>query len=132
METNKQILNEMMSNIPTSNDGKNIDKQIVRIGILSEVDAINLYEQLAELATDDDLKNTLLDIANEEKVHVGEFTKLLNSYDNENESETSKGEDEVEEADADKDLKEIRGKMYGIPITEQLNKMKTMFNKINN
>lgn len=130
MTNNRKIINEMMSNIPTSNNGQNIDKQITRIGMLSEIDAINLYEQLAELATDDDLKKVLLDIANEEKVHVGEFTKLLNSYDKENESETNKGEGEVEEADEDGDIKEAKYRLYGKPKIQQLNEMKKIFNKL--
>lgn len=132
MKDNKKIINEMMSKIPTSSNGSNIDKQLVRIGLLSEIDAINLYEQLAELATDDDLKKTLLDIANEEKVHVGEFNKLLDSYDKENENEEKKGEDEVEESDDDNDLKEAKYRIYGKPKINQLNEMKKIFNKLNN
>ena len=57
-----QRLHEILSHIPKENNGKNIDKQLLRIGIIAETDAVNLYEQLAELATDDDVKNVLLDV----------------------------------------------------------------------
>lgn len=43
----------------------------------AELDAISLYEQLAALTKDRQIKKTLLDIAKEEKTHVGEFEALL-------------------------------------------------------
>lgn len=130
MKTNKQKLNEMLSNIPKENNGKNIDNQLLRVGILAEIDAVNLYEQLAELATDDDVKKVLLDVAKEEKTHVGEFQKLLNVHDKENEQELEAGEKEVEEMDTDNDLKEARTKIYGRTTSEQLLEMQKTFKKM--
>ncbi len=90
----------MMSNIPI--DLKKIEKsdinnEILRIGIIAELDAINLYEQLAAMTDDENIKKVLLDIAKEEKTHVGEFQALLLKIDKQQIEELEKGEREVEE-----------------------------------
>ncbi|KAA0000519.1 MAG: rubrerythrin [Thermoplasmata archaeon] len=90
----------MMSKIPImleKIDGKNIDKEILRVAIIAELDAINLYEQMAGLTNDENLKAILLDIAKEEKTHVGEFQTLLLKLDAEQVEELKKGEEEVNE-----------------------------------
>ena len=69
----------------------------MRVGIIAELDAINLYEQLAALAKNDDIKKILLDIAGEEKTHMGEFQALLLRIDEEQVRELEKGREEVEE-----------------------------------
>jgi rubrerythrin len=74
-----------------------LDKEILRAGIIAELDAINLYEQMAALAVDENIKRILLDIAKEEKTHVGEFQALLLIHDKEQEKELEKGKKEVEE-----------------------------------
>jgi rubrerythrin len=76
---------------------KNLDKEILRAGILAELDAINLYEQMASLTDNNDLKKVLLDIAKEEKEHVGEFQYLLLKYDEEQAKELEDGKREVQE-----------------------------------
>lgn len=74
-----------------------IDKEILRVGIIAELDAISLYEQLAALTLDGDLKRVILDIAKEEKTHVGEFQTLLLKKDKEQKRELNAGEREVKE-----------------------------------
>ena len=74
-----------------------IDKEILRLGMIAELDAINLYEQLAGKAQDKKIKDILLDIAKEEKTHVGEFQTLLLEKDKEQVEELEKGKKEVEE-----------------------------------
>lgn len=102
----KNKLNEMLSNIPKQkNEGENIDNQLLRIGILSELDAINLYEQLAELATDEVVKKALLDVAKEEKTHVGEFEGRLKDLDKETEEELKDGDKEQEDMNEMKKIK---------------------------
>jgi len=76
---------------------ENLDKEILRAGIIAELDAINLYEQMAALAVDENVKRILLDIAKEEKTHVGEFQAMLLLHDKEQEKELEKGKKEVEE-----------------------------------
>jgi len=62
-------------------DEKDIDKEIMRVAIMAEFDAINMYEQMAHLTDDDDLRTILLDIAREEKVHVAMFQTVLMEVD---------------------------------------------------
>ena len=89
----------MMSEIPISLSKvskENIDKEILRTGIIAELDAINLYEQLAAATDNGDLKDILMDIAKEEKTHVGEFQALLLRYDKQQIEELEAGREEVE------------------------------------
>ena len=74
-----------------------LDKEILRAAIIAEFDAINLYEQMAALTENNHLKTILLDIAKEEKTHVGEFQALLLMNDAEQEKELSEGKKDVEE-----------------------------------
>jgi rubrerythrin len=74
-----------------------LDNEILRAGIIAELDAINLYEQMAQVAQDRNIRKILLDIAKEEKAHVGEFQALLLRKDKEQEKEMEKGKKEVEE-----------------------------------
>jgi len=90
----------MLSKIPLNLEkmGKNdLDKEILRAGIIAELDAINLYEQMAALTENKNIRKILLDIAKEEKTHVGEFQILLLMEDKEQEKELEEGKKEVEE-----------------------------------
>lgn len=75
----------------------NIDREILRLGIIAELDAVSLYEQLAAMAQNKNIKRILMDIAKEEKAHVGEFQALLLKLDQEQARELKEGEKEVEE-----------------------------------
>jgi len=74
-----------------------IDKEILRVGMIAELDAVSLYEQLAVMTENNGIKEILLDIAKEEKTHVGEFQALLLKLDKEQVEELEKGKKEVEE-----------------------------------
>jgi len=76
---------------------ENIDKEILRAGIIAELDAVNLYEQMAALTKDKNIRAILLDIAKEEKTHVGEFQALLLNRDKEQLKELEEGKKEVKE-----------------------------------
>jgi len=76
---------------------KALDKEILRLGIIAELDAINFYEQMAAMTTDKNIKKVLMDIAREEKAHVGEFQALLLMKDKEQVKEMEEGEEEVKE-----------------------------------
>lgn len=76
---------------------ENIDLEILRAGIIAELDAINLYEQFAAMTDNEDIKKIVLDIAREEKTHVGEFQALLLSLDKQQVAELAEGKKEVEE-----------------------------------
>jgi len=79
--------------------GAKRDMQILRLGIIAELDAANLYEKLALLASNKKLKKVLLDVSREEKVHFGEFEELLETIDPEFEKAEEEGEDEVNQED---------------------------------
>jgi len=90
----------MLSKIPISLENvkkEDLDKEILRIGVIAELDAINLYEQLSNMTENESIKKVLLDIAKEEKTHVGEFLALLLKKDEEQVKEIEKGKEEVEE-----------------------------------
>jgi rubrerythrin len=78
-----------------------VDKEILRLGMIAELDAINLYEQMAEYTQNKDIKKVILDIAREEKTHMGEFQTLLLKLDRQQVTELEAGKKEVE-----KELKE--------------------------
>ena len=77
--------------------GPERDMQILRLGMIAELDASNLYEKLAELASTEEIKKVLLDVSQEEKVHVGEFQALLDEIDPQYGSSIEEGEGEVED-----------------------------------
>jgi len=71
--------------------------QALRWAVMAELDAINFYEQFALLIDDEAVRHTFLDVANEEKEHVGEFLALLIKFDPELKEWMKKGFKEVEE-----------------------------------
>jgi rubrerythrin len=74
-----------------------LNQEILRVAIIAEFDAINQYEQLAAITDDPDLKKVLLDIAREEKTHVGEFQTMLLRLDAEQVAEMEHGKEEIKE-----------------------------------
>jgi rubrerythrin len=78
-------------------DKKHLNREILRLAVIAELDAINLYEQLAAATDSKNIKKILLDVAKEEKTHVGEFQTLLLKEDIEQAEELEKGKEEVEE-----------------------------------
>ena len=90
----------MLSKIPIdlkSISEEDIDKEILRAAIIAELDAVNLYEQMANLTKNTDIRAVLLDVAKEEKTHVGEFQTLLLRFDPQQKEELEAGAEEVEE-----------------------------------
>lgn len=99
-------INELLATTPVDLkyvDKDNGDKEILRLAIIGELDAISLYEQLSETAKNEKVKKTLLDIAKEEKTHVGELQALLKELDPEYKEELKKGKEEIEKAFSDED-----------------------------
>ena len=90
----------MLSQIPI-NLGEvkeeDLDREILRTGIIAELDAINLYEQMAAYSQKENIKKILLDIAKEEKTHMGEFQAMLLRLDKEQVKELEEGKKEIEE-----------------------------------
>lgn len=90
----------MLSQIPVKLESvskKHLDREILRVAVIAELDAISLYEQLAAATENEKIKKILLDVAKEEKTHVGEFQTLLLREDNQQVEELEHGKEEVEE-----------------------------------
>jgi rubrerythrin len=69
----------------------------IRFSMAAEFEAIQLYMQLAESIDDQIAKRVLKDVADEERVHAGEFLRLLNLLDPAEEKLYAQGAEEVEE-----------------------------------
>jgi rubrerythrin len=69
----------------------------LRLDLAAEEEAVHVYEAHAD-ATDNKLaRKVLLDIANEERVHAGEFQRLLNILLKDEEGFLAEGAEEVNE-----------------------------------
>jgi rubrerythrin len=77
----------------------------IRFMIAAEYEAVQLYMQLAE-STDNKLaQDVLKDIADEERVHAGEFLRLLKELAPDEQKFYDEGKEEVEE-----EIKKIKDK----------------------
>lgn len=95
-----KALNELFvqfNELVASKKGKSLDAAIARLAMVAELDAANLYEQMIPQATNKELKEILQDIANEEKVHVGEFEYILEQVDPQWDEFEDEGEEEAED-----------------------------------
>jgi len=69
----------------------------IRFMIAAEYEAVQLYMQLAESIDDQLSIEVLVDIADEERVHAGEFLRLLKYLEPEEEEFYDEGAEEVEQ-----------------------------------
>jgi rubrerythrin len=98
-----------MPEFPNPFSGKVPDRKLtlgelvraIRLNIAAEEEAIHLYMAHAD-ATDHPLaKEVLIDIANEERVHVGEFERLLEILTGDEAEFLAEGREEVDEMAAE-------------------------------
>lgn len=68
----------------------------IRLMVTDEYEAISIYTQLAESIDNELAKEVLIDIANEERVHAGEFLRLLKELAPDEEQWYADGAAEVE------------------------------------
>ncbi len=90
------------------NDRKLTDEELIRairFMVAAEYEAIQLYMQLAESTNNKLAIAVLEDIANEERVHAGEFLRLLKELAPDEEAYYAEGAKEVEE-----EIEELRKK----------------------
>jgi len=69
----------------------------IRDAIIAEEQAINQYETIVDSTQDERVKEVLQDIANEEKVHVGELQRLLALMLDDEQDFLDEGAEEVDE-----------------------------------
>ena len=81
----------------------------IRLNIAAEHEAVHLYMAHAD-ATDHPLaKEVLIDIANEERVHAGEFQRLLEILTGDEDKWMAEGREEVDEMAAEIGTTEAAG-----------------------
>ncbi len=68
----------------------------IRFSIASEYEAIQLYEEIQESIDDEKSKKLLEEIAEDEKIHVGNFLYLLKQLDPEESELYGEGVEEAE------------------------------------
>lgn len=79
------------------------ETQLLRKAITEELDAVVLYERMAEQTINPDLRKLFLDVAHEEKVHAEEFEELLERLDPDYEDAEEQAEEEIEDLIGDED-----------------------------
>ena len=87
------FLQELMNQI----DENSTDGELLRQALIAESDAVSLYVQLARKAKTNIVKNLLLDLAQEERVHIGEINDILNKFNKSQNKATSEAEKELDE-----------------------------------
>lgn len=83
--------------------GNNIDRKLTKYELIralrynaaAEFEAVQLYMQLYDSTDDETAKKVLYQIANEEKIHAGEFLHLINQLDPKEEKFYQEGERKV-------------------------------------
>ena len=69
----------------------------MRFSISAEYEAVQFYTQIAESTDDELVKKVLIDVANEELIHAGEFLRVLKELAPDEQDFYDEGADEVEE-----------------------------------
>jgi rubrerythrin len=78
----KNLLSETIADLKKTRP-EDLDKEILRAAMIAELDAVNIYEQMSNLAKSEEIRKILLDIAREEKIHVAMFETVLLQADEE-------------------------------------------------
>jgi len=74
-----------------------LNRELIRRGLQAELDAINMYENIAQITNSNLIRSVVEDIIKEEKQHVGEFISILVMIDEDQMEGLKKGREEVEE-----------------------------------
>ena len=92
-----EFTNPFSGNVPANKLTTEELIRAIRLDVAAEQEAIHLYMAHAE-ATDNPLvKKVLIDIANEERVHIGEFERLLQILTGDEDDYIAEGKAEVDE-----------------------------------
>lgn len=78
----ENLLSEVLADLEKTRP-EDLNKEILRAAMIAELDAINIYEQMANLAKSEEIRKVLLDIARKEKIHVAMFETVLLQTDRE-------------------------------------------------
>jgi rubrerythrin len=96
-----EFVNPFSGTVPDRKLTKQELIRAIRLNVAAEHEAIHLYMAHAD-ATDDPLaKEVLIDIANEEREHVGEFNRLLEILTGDEAEWLAEGREEVDQMAAE-------------------------------
>ena len=96
----KRIVSQHLDNVKSI--GPLTDRELtraIRDAVIAEEDAVKQYETVVDSTNNEEVKRVLQDIADEEKVHVGELQALLNRLLPDEQGFLDEGRKEVEETD---------------------------------
>ena len=97
-----EFLNPFSGKVP---DRKLTEQELIRairLDLAAEHEAVHLYMAHAEATENSLARKVLIDIANEERVHAGEFARLLSILTGDEDALLEKGAKEVDEMAAAK------------------------------
>ena len=96
-----QFINPFVGNVP---QGRKMTlrelTRALRQSLAAEEEATHLYEAIADMTDNELAKKVLQDIANEERVHKGEFQRLISILLPDEDGFLKEGADEVDEVAA--------------------------------
>lgn len=84
---------------PLKSSGEELEKHLLRLGMIAELEAINFCEQMAAVSQDSAIQAAFRRIAADEKQHMGEFETLLLRHDREQTKELSEATEAVESSE---------------------------------
>lgn len=97
----------------------------IRLNLAAEHEAVHVYMAHAE-ATDNPLaKKVLIDIANEERVHAGEFARLISILTGDEDSYLAEGAQEVDQMAAELNAPELNASGLDKPEPQSTQKPKS-------
>lgn len=79
------------------------DAKLIRKSIIEEMEAVNDYIERASKCENDVVRKVFLDIAEEERIHFGEFEMLLEAVDPLHEPSEDEAEEELEDMFGEED-----------------------------
>jgi len=103
IDKNKQevVMVNFVHPFPDKNPGDPLTKQEIisalRLSLCAEEEATHLYDTIAEYVNDEKIKKIMKNVADEEQVHIGEFQKLLDIYEEDEMERIEEGKEEAQE-----------------------------------
>jgi rubrerythrin len=91
------FVNPFAGMIPERKMSKNELLRALRLSLSAEEEAVHLYTSIADACDSDLARAVLIDIANEERVHKGEFQRLIELLSPEEAEFMNQGAAEVDE-----------------------------------
>ncbi len=92
-----EITNDLKSILNIGSLSKEELVRAVRVSIKAEIDAVHLYQMIADATDDTRAKVVMEHVAQEERVHIGEFMRLLQELNPTEMDDYNEGAQETEE-----------------------------------